>query len=178
MRTRAPLRSAYALDMSVVRGFGTRTVAVAALWLSANSASAAAPATSSAARYTPTRAVVAAAQVDPDLVERNAALSRRSQRGDRFMIGGRITAIAGGLSLATGITMLILDRVADPDGEGLLVGGAVLTGFGVAASLTGGGLALYGKREIDAARRGELRADQGASRPVARTAHGSVTMPR
>ncbi len=147
--------------MNVVRGFGVHATVVAAVWLSANTAPAAVPGNGSAARYTPTRAVVAAALVDPDpdLVERNAALSRRSQRGDRFMIGGRITAAAGGLFLATGITMLVLDAVSDPDGKGLLVGGAVLTGFGVGLSITGGGLALYGKRESDAARRGELSLD-------------------
>lgn len=108
--------------------------------------------------------MIAEAVQDPDLVERNRRLTARARRGDRFMIGGRITRSVGTLLLAGGIAMLVVHHVKDEDDPGLSIGGAVLTGIGAAAGITGGGLSFYGGREVAAARRGELPPDPAAPR--------------
>lgn len=116
-------------------------------------------------RLAPTRAVIAAAlEGEPDtaLLERNLRLSARSQRGDRFLIAGRVTGSVAGLLLAGGITMLVVHRVTVRDDRRLLVGGAVLTAVGGAANIVGSGLSFHGVREIEAARRGELRGEAPA----------------
>lgn len=97
------------------------------------------------------------AALDPALVARNRQLTARAQRGDRFLIAGRVVGSVAGLVMGGGIAMLVVHYVTDREGRELLVAGAVLTGVGGAFHAGSGGLVLHGKREVEAARRGQLR---------------------
>lgn len=102
----------------------------------------------------PTAEPATASTADPGLVERNRKLSQKMQSGERKLIAGRLMLVPAGLLFVGGTAMGAVG--GRNDRNGLLAGGVVaaLAGAGLAAG--GVVLMLRGKKEIDAANRGEL----------------------
>lgn len=103
---------------------------------------------------------------DAALLQRNRQLSQQMQRGERWLIGGRLGAPLSLLPLAIGVGMLgahsarrasYRDGFEErPPGNGLLVAGGAITVLGLAGLGTSIYAAIHGFQLMNRARNGQL----------------------